>query len=75
VPRLDGSMGVDGSERNGAIVARFDVRVGAQADRRIQRERAIVKQVERPDVDGATGEIDPCRSGGNDPHMPDYIGN
>ena len=68
-------MRVDGSERDGAIVARFDVRVGAEADGRIQRERAIVKQVERPDVDGATRKIDPRRSGGNDPHMPDYIGN
>ena len=34
---------------------------GAQADRRVQGLRAGVKEIERPDVDGAAGEIDAGR--------------
>ena len=40
----------------------LDPGVRAQADRRIQRLRAGVKEIERPDVDGAAGQINSCRS-------------
>ena len=42
--------------------------VRAQADRRVDRLRAVVKEVERPDVVRAAGEIDPRRRRGVDVH-------
>ena len=42
--------------------------VRAQADRRVQRRRAVVEQIERPDVDRAAGQIDAGRRRRNDSH-------
>ena len=47
---------------------RIELDVRAEADGRVQRLRAIVKEIERPDVDGAAGEIDSCRCGRSDVH-------
>src|SRR5262249_9792226 len=44
-----------------------DFSVRAQADRRVQRQRAVVEEIQRPDVDGAAREVDPRRRGGDDP--------
>ena len=42
--------------------------MGAQADGGIERLRAVVKQIERPDVDGAARQIDSRRSRSRDTH-------
>ncbi|PYR89271.1 MAG: hypothetical protein DMF84_25065 [Acidobacteria bacterium] len=55
-----------------SIVARRDRAVRAQADRGIQRLRAVVKQVERPDIERAARKIDPRRRGSFDAHALDY---
>src|SRR5674536_87214 len=65
---LDLSPGVDGVDPDTAIVARVDLGAGQQADRDVQRLRAVVEQVERPDVHGAAGEVDAGRSGRFDVH-------
>ena len=39
-----------------------------QADRDVERLRAVVEEVERPDVDRAAGQVDARRSGGVDAH-------
>ena len=51
-------FGVDRTQLDRAVgrAARRDVR--AQADGGVQRRRAVVKEIERPDVDGAAGQID-----------------
>jgi hypothetical protein len=36
--------------------------VRPEADRRVERLRARVKEIEGPDVDGAAGQINSCRS-------------
>ena len=40
----------------------------AEADGGVERLRASVKEIERPDVDRAAGEIDSCRCGRSDVH-------
>ena len=42
--------------------------VRAQADGGVERLRAVVKEIERPDVDRAAGEIDSGRRGRGDAH-------
>jgi hypothetical protein len=55
---LDRDAGVTGDEHDAPVCTRFDHGSGADADRRVDRLRAGVEQIERPDVDGATGQID-----------------
>jgi len=66
VAGADRAIGIERSQLDRAVVARGDLGVRAQADRRVQRRRAFVEEVQRPDVDGAAGKIDACRSGGDD---------
>jgi hypothetical protein len=49
-------------------VARPDLAPRPQADCRIDRLRAVMKQIERPDVERAASEIDSSRSGGLNLH-------
>ena len=65
---LNRSSRIHRLQRHAAIVARLDRGMRPQADGGVQRERAVVKEVQRPDVDGAAREIDARRRGGNDPH-------
>ena len=58
--------GVDRSEFDPAVRAGLDLDVSAKADGGVDRARAVVKQIERPDVDRASGEIDTCGRGGPD---------
>ena len=44
------------------VGARLDPGVRAEADGGVERRRAVVEQIERPDVDGAAGQIDAGRS-------------
>ena len=60
--------GVVGDEHDAVVAARGQRAVRAQAERRVDRLRAFVKEVERPDVERAAGEIDPRRRGGVDAH-------
>ena len=52
--------------RSSARASSCDVR--AQADGGIERLRAGMEQIERPDVDGAAGQIDPRRRRSRDAH-------
>ena len=54
--------------RDAVVAARRQRAVRAQADRGVDRLRAVVKEIERPDVVGAAGEIDPRRRGRVDAH-------
>ena len=65
---LDALAGVVRDERDAVVAARRQRAVRAQADRRVDRLRAIVKEIERPDVVRAAREIDPRRRGGVDAH-------
>ena len=62
------SVSIDRSS-TAAVRARFDLDVRAQADRRVQRRRAVVEEIQRPDVDGAAGQIDACRRGRRELHV------
>jgi hypothetical protein len=42
--------------------------VRAQADRGVQRRRALVEEIKRPDVDGAAGQVDSSGRGRSDTH-------
>ena len=66
--RADLPAAVHRAEDDAAVGARFDVGVSAQADRRIQRGCALVKNVERPDIDRAAREIDARRRRGDESH-------
>ena len=59
---VDPSVGVFGDQLNAIVGTRFDPRMGAQADRDVQRLRPRVKEIQRPDVYGATRQINSCRS-------------
>jgi hypothetical protein len=67
-PNADCAIGVEGAQLDSTVVARGDLGVRAQADRRVQRRRAVVEQVQRPDVDGAAGEVDPGWRGRSQTH-------
>jgi hypothetical protein len=71
---FDALAGILGDDDEAAVGPRAQVAAGAQADRRVQRLRAFVEEVERPDVERAAGEIDPCRRRGVDVHGKSYIG-
>src|SRR2546425_13262286 len=56
------------------IVARFDAHTRAQRKRKINGRSAGVKQIQRPDVDGAPREIDTGWGGGFDDHGLERFG-
>jgi len=45
-----------------------DLCMGAQTDRRIERRGSIVEQIQWPDVDSSTSEVDAGRRGRYDGH-------
>ena len=45
-----------------------DLCMSAQTDRRIEGRGSVVEQIERPDVDSSTSEVDACRRGRYDGH-------
>ena len=55
---LDAPPGVVGDDRDAPIGARRIVQRRAQADRGVERLRALVEEIERPDVERAAREID-----------------
>ena len=59
---------VFGDEGHALVRAALEPDVGAKADGGVQRLCAGVEKVERPDVDGAAGEINPCRRRRRDVH-------
>ena len=50
------------------VLARLDAAARVERDAEVDRGRARMKQVERPDVYRPPGEIDPRRGGGLDDH-------
>ena len=62
------ACGVFGHEGDAIVGPALEAHVGAKADRGVQCLCAGVEQVERPDVDGAAGEINPCRRRRRDVH-------
>jgi hypothetical protein len=63
-----GAIGVDRSELDTPVRSRFQLRVGAQADRHVHRRRAVVEEIQRPDVNGAARQIDAGRRRRHDSH-------
>ena len=55
-----------------SIAARRDLAPCAEADGGVERLRAVVKEVERPDIEGAARKVDPRRGGSFDAHARDY---
>ena len=53
-----GAIPVERSQLDGAVGPRLDLDVRAQADRGVQGHRAVMEQVQRPDVDRAAGQVD-----------------
>lgn len=53
---------IDGPELDDSVGSGLDRGMCSQTDRGIQRQCAFVEQIERPDVDGAAGEVDSGRS-------------
>ena len=70
--RRHASIRVDRSQLDAPIVSRLQLRMRAEIDRGVNRLRAVMKQVEWPDVDRAAGEIDPRRRGGDKAHDANY---
>ena len=62
--RDDLLAGVDRSELNPAVSPGLDLDVRAEADGGVDRAGALVKEVERPDVDRAAREVEAGRGGG-----------
>src|SRR5687768_12435053 len=61
VVSLDGDPGIERSDHDPAVTPLFDLRAGADTDRGVQRLRGGMKEIKRPDVDGAPGKIDSRR--------------
>ena len=61
-------VGVFRHQLDALVGPRLDPGARPEADRRVERLRAGVKEIERPDVDGAAGQIDSCRSRRRDTH-------
>jgi len=68
VRRAQLTVAVDRSQLDAAVRARLDLHVRAQVDGGVQRRRAVVEQIQGPDVDGAAGQIDAGGRGGGDLH-------
>ena len=64
----DAEAGVFRHDLDALVVAAIELHVRAEADGGVERLRTIVKEIERPDVDRAAGEIDSCRCGRGDVH-------
>ena len=60
---FDALAGVVGNDHETAIRTRPDLAPRAQTDRGVNRLRAVMEQIERPDVERPAREIDPCRRG------------
>ncbi len=59
VVHFDPDTGVFGDDRKPIVGPRTYRAVRPQADRDVQRLRAFVKEIERPDVESAAREVDP----------------
>src|SRR5688572_2474987 len=70
---FDGDTSVDRCNDDPVVISRRDSGARTEADRRVNRLRARVKEIERPDVERASREIDAGGSGGLDRH-PRIIG-
>ena len=62
------STGVLGNNLDLIAGSGLEARVGADANRGVQRLRAVVEQIQRPDVDGAARQIDPRRRRSSNTH-------
>ena len=65
---FDDGAGVERLDGDPRVGSRLDLRARAKADRGVERLRAGMKEIERPDVDGASGQIDARRCGRPDDH-------
>lgn len=73
---LQGSQGGEGfaaagvaiDENDAAVGAGFEQAAGQAGDGQVERERAGMKQVERPDVECAAGQVNPSGSGSVQSH-------
>src|SRR5688500_5298334 len=65
-------IGVFRHQLDALVGPRFDPDVRPQADRRVERLRAVVEEIQRPDVDGATSQIDSCRRRRRERHAGNY---
>src|SRR5215203_2538098 len=72
VIRLDSRSRVLREDRDPLIGARTNRTPGPQADRRVQRLRALVEQVQRPDVERSAREVDACWCRRFDQHSDTY---
>ncbi len=61
---VDAPSGVAGDDREAAPVSRLDHAPRAEADRRIDGLRAIVKEIQGPDIERATRQVDTSGSRG-----------
>ena len=59
--QVAGAAGILRDELDPIVRPRVNLRVGAQTDGGVERLRAVMKEIERPDVDGAAGEVDSRR--------------
>src|SRR2546425_2365112 len=57
-----------GTDDDALVAARFDARTGAEADGRVERLRAGMEQIQGPDVDGPTCQVDARWRRGVDVH-------
>ena len=75
VPQLTPVVGFDryarviGMDDNSGVGSCLDRRACPEVDRDVDRLRAGMKEVERPDVQRAAGEVDASGSGGLDTNM------
>ena len=60
--------GVFRDDHDPPVLAGLDRAARPQADRRIQRLRAVVKEIERPDIEGPARQIDSRWSGSLNVH-------
>jgi hypothetical protein len=65
---VDAPAGVVRDDRDPAIGSRLNRAPRPQADRRVDRLRIVVKEIKRPDVEGASGQVDPRGRGRLDVH-------
>jgi hypothetical protein len=70
--RDDSAVGVNRAQLDASARPRVHFDVRAEADGRVHRGGAVVKKVQRPDVDRPAGEIDACRSRRRQTHAALY---
>ena len=66
--QVDRPIGVFRQQLDPLVGPRLDPGPGAEADGGVERLSAGMKEIERPDVDGAAGQINSCGSGRRDAH-------